>query len=93
MATVASFEAQLGRSIPVDMYEGGESLTDLSGPSWWNAYAALQTDPGMDAVNTTWLDDLTEAGVAGINYISLWGCPQAHMESGGPWNTWASPRT
>jgi hypothetical protein len=71
MSTVASFEAQLGRPIPVDMYEGGEGLTYTGGSSWYNAYVALDSDPGNYAVITTFLDDLTNAGVQGVVYTSL----------------------
>ena len=42
MATVASFESELGRPIPVDMYEGGVGIKAPSGASWWNAYVAAR---------------------------------------------------
>jgi hypothetical protein len=71
MATVASFEAQLGRPIPVDMYEGGEGFAYVGGSSWYNAYLAVDTDPGNYAIITTFLDDLTNAGVQGMVYTSL----------------------
>jgi hypothetical protein len=83
MATVATFEAQLGRSIPVDMYEGGEGLTCLASASWYNTYLAVQTDPGMYAVNTAFLDDLAEAGVQGIEYVGLAALPNQ-------WGQWGA---
>ena len=82
MATVASFEAQLGRPIPVDMYEGGVSLVAPSGASWWNAYIAAQSDSGMYGVINTFLDDLEEAGVAGIEYNEFVGTATQYGEWG-----------
>jgi hypothetical protein len=82
MATVASFEAQLGQPIPVDMYEGGPSITAPAGASWWNAYIALQRDPGMTKVIDTYLNELAEAGVAGIEYNTFASRPDPNGEWG-----------
>ncbi len=82
MATVASFEVQLGRPIPVNMYEGGVSLVAPSGASWWNAYIAAQSDSGMYGVINTFLDDLEEAGVAGIEYNEFVGTATQYGEWG-----------
>src|SRR5262249_24018030 len=63
MAMVGSWESQLNRQIPVFMYEGGQALLAAPSASWYSAYTAAQTDPGMHSVITTWLNALADAGV------------------------------
>jgi hypothetical protein len=82
MATVAPFEAQLGRSIPLDMYEGGVGIVAPAGASWWNAYLAAQTDPGMSTVMDAYLNALSAAGVQSLNYLCFNGTPTQYGEWG-----------
>ena len=58
MSAAISWEVQLGRQIPVMMYEGGWGLTCPTTAPWYHAYVAAQTDPGMYQVTTAFLTEL-----------------------------------
>ena len=76
MLATASWESKLGRQIPVMMYEGGWDLNPKSYSfSWESAYAAAQTDPGQYQITTTFLNELEDAGVTGLNYYEFIGGP------------------
>ena len=72
METIAGVETQLDQQIPVIMYEGGVALNPISASTpWYNAFLASQTDAGQTAITTTYLTDLANAGVTGVNYYEF----------------------
>ena len=85
MASKASWEKQLNQRIPVVMYEGGQGLSNLAGGSspWYAAYVAAQTDPGQYALTATFLNELADAGVQGLEYFIF-------MEIPNPWGEYGS---
>ena len=67
------------------MYEGGFNVTPANATltfPWAAAYLADQTDPGMEPLITTFLNDLESAGVTGINYFVFVGAPDGYGEWG-----------
>ena len=83
MAVDKSWEAQLGQNIPVIMYEGGWALEAPLTAPWYNAYVAAETDPGMSAVTTAFLDELNSYGVNGLLYYS-------YVSEPNQWGEWGS---
>ena len=82
MATTASWGSILGRKIPVIMYEGGWGMTDYASDPWYPAYLQAQTDPGMYAVTTAYLNELNSLGVDGLIYYSYVSEPSKRGEWG-----------
>ena len=84
MEVVAHLEVQLDQQIPVIMYEGGLGLVANSASvPWYNAYLSAQTDPGQGPITATFLTDLANAGVTGINYFEF-------ISEASPYGEWGS---
>jgi hypothetical protein len=83
MAMNAKWEAALGQTIPVFMYEGGIFLTPASTVPWYHAYLQTQTDPGMYAVTLAYLNILQQHGVNGLAYYNF----ISPIGTNGPWGS------
>jgi hypothetical protein len=82
MNETAVLEAKLNRPIPSFCYEGDPALTDPANMTWWNAYIAAQTDPGMYSVVMSYLDLLNAEGFQGICYTNFVSNPNPAGEWG-----------
>jgi hypothetical protein len=85
LAVRDSYTLRFGRTVPFWAYEGGPGMTDQSGASspYFAAYCATQTDPGIGAVVTNYVQALAAAGVDAICFFDLAG-----MVSG--WGNWGA---
>jgi hypothetical protein len=82
-AVVNQWSATLGRKIQEDMYEGTIDIApETTSVPWYNAYIACQTDPGMNAVYTAYLDDLKAAGISEQTLDNLDTIPSQYGEWG-----------